>query len=83
MDKKKVMWSLISVALAALTIITIFSQNKNLSWQVLMDALHEADLKWLIPAVLSMLGFIVFEGEAILSILRQIGYPGKQRDGLV
>nr|WP_051527079.1 lysylphosphatidylglycerol synthase transmembrane domain-containing protein [[Eubacterium] cellulosolvens] len=83
MNKKKVMWALISAVLAVLTIITIFSQNKNLSLQMVMDALHEADRKWLIPAVLSMLGFIVFEGEAILSILRQIGYPRKQKDGLV
>jgi uncharacterized protein (TIRG00374 family) len=83
MNKKKLMWSLISIALAAFTIVAVFSQNGNLSWQDLTDSLHRADKKWLIPAVLSMLGFIVFEGEAILSILRKIGYRRNQRDGLV
>ncbi|MCR4868687.1 MAG: flippase-like domain-containing protein [Lachnospiraceae bacterium] len=83
MDKKKVMWTLVSIGLAVLSVIAVFSQAGSLSVGDLQKAFREADAGWLIASALSSLGFIVFEGEALLSILRNLGYKRKHREGFL
>ena len=73
-SKKKVFWTIVTVILAILSIVTVFVQEESLSTLDLEKALRSASPVYLILAVLSMLGFIVFEGEAIRSILKQVGY---------
>ena len=69
-SKKKVFWTIVTVILAVLSIVTVFVQEESLSTLDLEKALRNASPVYLILAVLSMLGFIVFEGEAIRSILK-------------
>ena len=82
-EKKKLIWIFISAVLAILTVLAVLSQAGSMSLQDLRDALAHADKKWLFLAVCSMLGFIVFEGEAIRSILKHIHYKRKFRQGFV
>ncbi len=81
--KKKLMWSLVSLAIALLTIVAVLSQTGNMSLLKLNEYLYGADPLYLILAVISMLGFIIFEGEAILVIIKSTGYPRNHWQGLI
>ena len=81
--KKKIFWSVGAVLLAVLSIWAVLSQAGNLSFHDLRMALRHGDRRWLAAAVLSMMGYIVFEGEGILSILRGVGYHRKHRQGFL
>ena len=72
--KKKLMWQLVSIAIALLTILAVFSQTGNMSLSSLKSSLEGANPFYLTLAVLSMFGFIIFEGEAILVIIKSTGY---------
>ena len=60
-SRKKVFWTIVTVILAVLSIVTVFVQEESLSTLDLEKALRSASPVYLILAVLSMLGFIVFE----------------------
>lgn len=81
--KKKVFWALFSLILAGLSIWAVMSQSKTMSILKLWKSLRDADLKWIFAAVLCMLGFIYFEGAALLVIVRAAGYRQNQFSGLV
>lgn len=83
MDKKKVAWSFVAVLLAVFSIWAVLSQSGSLSIQDLGETIRTANPLWIILAVLSSLGFIVFEGQAILVILRNVGYKHKHRQGFL
>jgi len=75
MDKKKrIMWMLISFALAGLSIWAVFASAGNISVRSLIDSLRTS---YKLPCVLGVLcagGFIVFEGLAISTLLKGVGY---------
>ncbi len=79
MDKKKWLWTLVAAALAILSVLAVFSQAGSLSIEDLKTTLAQSDKRWLTCAVLAMLGYIVFEGEALHSLLAKIGYRRKHR----
>lgn len=81
--KKKIFWSLLAVALAALSIWAVLSQSKKLSLGHLVDMVTESNPLWLVCGVLCMCGFIFFEAQAILCIIKSIGYKRSQGQGLV
>ncbi len=83
MDKKKVMWTLVAIVLAVVSVLAVFSQAGSLSIADLRKTLHNADVGWLIASAVSSLGFIFFEGEAILSILRNVGYKRGHGEGFL
>lgn len=72
--KKSKIWGLLFFALAICTVWAVVSQNKSFSFAQLMGTLLGADAGEMIAAVFCMLGFIVFEGMALLCILRVFGY---------
>ena len=80
--KKKVLWALFSLCLSILTIHALF-YNSGLSISELSQDIQEASPLWLIPAGLCMLGFIFFEGRALVLILRTLGYSVKKRQGFL
>ena len=80
--KRKALWSVISLLIAALTIWLVL-RGSGMSRTQLMQELYGARKRWLIPAALCMLGIIFFEGEAVLSIVRHAGYPRPHRRGFV
>lgn len=82
-QKSKLIWSLVTLGLAILTITIVLSQSKGLTLSDLADTLRNAHKGWLLLAVLSMLGIIVSEAEALLCLLRHTGYIRRQRRGLL
>lgn len=82
-QKSKLIWSLVTLGLAILTILVVFSQSKGLTLGDLADTLLNAHKGWLLLAVLSMLGIIFSEAEALLCLLRHTGYIRRHRRGLL
>ena len=72
---------LVFVVLAALTVYVMVTQSKTFSWNSLKDVLSGMNPFWIIMAFMGMVGFIFFEGYAIVIILRVFGYKRKIRRG--
>ena len=72
--KKRRIWSLLFFALAVLTVWAVISQSENFSFTQFRDTLSNSSAAWMIAAVVSMLGFILFEGMAVLCIIKAFGY---------
>ena len=73
--RNKLLWSVLFVTIAAATIWAVLSQSKAFSLRSFVSYASGASKPWLAMALLSMLGFIVFEGEALVVICRAFGYP--------
>ena len=73
-SSNKLLWSLLSVLIAAATIWAVISQARAFSLDSFADYVFGTSKPWLLAAVLCMLGFIVFEGMAIATICRALGY---------
>ncbi len=63
--KSKVLWSCISVLIAAASIWAVTAQTKQESLKALGQRLASAKPFWLLMAAAGMLGFILFEGLAV------------------
>ncbi len=75
MNFKKLLASAIfAVIVAILTTYTVFSRSGDLSLPVLIEILKHSPVPWLFATFVSMFGFILFEGLAIYTILRSMGY---------
>lgn len=83
MDRKKLLWSLVSVLLAALSVWAVFLQCRSFSVSTLIGHIRESDPVWLICAAAAMFCFIFFEAKALLCITRSFGYRRSRRDGFV
>ena len=71
--KSKLLWSLAFVLIAALTIFAITSQG-GFSIEEFSEFLSSLDPFWVVMAFIAMLCFILFEGLAIITIVRSLGY---------
>lgn len=69
--------------LLALLTITAVLRGGGISASELAGSIREASPLWLILAICSMSGFIIFEGAALTVIVRSLGYPAKHRRGFV
>ena len=83
MDKKKIFWSIFSLLLAGLSIWAVLAQSKTMSLYKLWHSLKNANPFWIFAAILCMIGFVYFEGAAILVIIKAIGYKRSQAGGLL
>lgn len=81
--KKKVIWAVISLVLAVLTIYAVFSVSGEITPAQIFEVLKSPTGGWIIPAILGTVGFIYFEGRAYMIILRAIGYPQRERRGFL
>lgn len=72
--KNKLIWSLVFLAIAVLSIWTVTSQSKGFSFSDFLSFIRNADPFWLGAAFLSMLGFIIFEGAALYSLCKGFGH---------
>ena len=81
--KKKVFWSLFSLALAALSIWAVLSQSRKWSLESIWESLKQANPIWLGAAVACMVLFVLLECVALGQILRGIGYPQSLRRTLL
>lgn len=80
--QRKVLWSIITLALAVLTVFLVF-KSSGMTLAQLGEVLKSADKKWLLPAALVSLGMVFFEGQAVLVILRRAGYRQRQHRGFI
>ena len=80
--RRKALWSVISLALAVLTILVVV-RGSGMTFSQLRQEIAGASKPWLVPAGICTLGIIFFEGEAVLSIVRHAGYPRSHRKGFI
>lgn len=81
--RNKIIWSLLFFVIAGATIWAVVSQSHMFSLNSFYSYIKSSFKGWLLLAVVSMLGFIFFEGEAVISICRGLGYKSKTSQGLV
>ncbi len=83
MNKWKIWWGLFFIALAFLTVWAVISNSKCFSFELLKDALKSSSAGWMAAALVSMLGFILFEGLALVCILKAFGFSVKPGRGFL
>ena len=71
----KILWSLLFVLIAVLTIWAVTSQSASFSAGDFVAFLQGLDPMYTVLAFVSMLFFVLFEGLAIMTIIRSFGYP--------
>lgn len=76
-NKKQIIWSLIFIALIVLTVWVIVKQNESFSIEGFINYVSAAKWQWIALAFLCMVGFIVFEGLAVLQLCKAFGYKEK------
>lgn len=81
--RSRLWWSLLFVAIAALSVYAIVSQSRSFTLDTFADYIGRAHIPWVVCAVLCMVGFIVFEGEAVRAACRGFGHPVKPLGGFV
>ena len=80
---KKWVWTLVFLAIAAVSIWAVTSQIRSFSLSELIAALRSANPGWILIAVLCMVGFILFEALALRCICRSFGNPCRVHESLV
>ena len=79
---KRLLWTLLFLLIAALTIWTVTAQNKNFTLAQLWGQVSQGRPVWLAGAVLSMVLYISLGAAAILYLLRGFGYRRSPLHGL-
>ncbi len=82
-NSKKLVWSFLSIIIAAATVWAVMAQSKSFSFSKMIDELSHASFAWIASAIVSMICYICFEAMAILCILREFGYRRSFREGFV
>lgn len=83
MNKKKGIWAVLFLVIAAFSIWAVIAQCKDFSLENFKECIRKANPAWLVAAVFCMMGFIVFEGLALQSIIKAFGYPKGWHKGFV
>ena len=81
--KNRILWTLVFVAIAALSIWAIVSQTKDFSFKEFLLFVKNSNPYWLGAAIVSMLGFVFFEAFALIYICRAFGYKTGLKGGFV
>ena len=82
-QKKQWLWTILFVALAAVSILAVVLQSREFSFTQFTSFLKSASIPWLIVSFCSMLCFILFEGLAVLHLCRAFGYRRGMKNGLL
>ena len=84
MEKKKnEIWSVVALVLAGLSIWAVVRQAKDYSLRAFFEYFKEENKFWILMAVLCMVAYIVFEGLAILSVIKAFGFKRSFNKGIV
>ncbi len=81
--KKTICWMVVFVVIAAVTVYAVVAQNSDFSISEFIDYIKSTDPIYLILALVSMLGYVIFEGIAVLIICKAVGYKRKLRNGFI
>lgn len=71
---KELLWTAIALGLAALSIVAVLSQSKDLTLSDLQNTLNSAKPGWLVLAFISMTGYILFEAATLYFLLDGMGF---------
>lgn len=82
-QKKQWLWTIVFILIAAVSVLAVVMQSREFSLSQFASFLSEASIPWLGVSLLSMLGFIFFEGIALLVLCRAFGYQKKLRNGYI
>ena len=82
-SRRKLLWTALFFVIAAATIWAVISYGKAFSAVSFISYIAETSKGWLLAAVLCMLCFVVFEGEAVTSVCRAFGYSAKHKQGFI
>lgn len=81
--KKSELWSLVALILAALSIWAVAMHAKDYSFSDLKEYFLNAKPFWVFMAILCMVCYIVFEGLALLGVLKAFGHKRAINKGIV
>ncbi len=79
--RSKALWSVAFLAIAAMSIWAVSSMTEAFSFEQLLEKLYEMPFYYILGAIFSMLGFIVFEALALLCMIRALGHSFGLRKG--
>ena len=82
MDKKKILWSVLSVFLAIFSVWAVVAQDKHFTFSYFITFAVSSDKRFLVPAFLTMCGYFLFEGYALARMSHHLGFGGS-KTGLV
>lgn len=69
--------------IAVLTVWAVIQQNGGISIKELLDDFHGNRIGWLITALVGIGMYVWLEGQALLTLNRSLGHPGKFSEGLL
>lgn len=81
--RKQILWAVISLLLALLSIWAVVSQSREMSLNDFGQLLSRCNPGWILLAIAAMFGYILFEGLAIWYMLRHAGYKRRIGQGLL
>lgn len=73
-DRKQWLFIGLFIVIAVVTVSSVIMQSQDFSVSSFAKYIKEANIGWLLTAFTSMLGFILFEALALLSLCRALGY---------
>ncbi len=73
-NRKQWWWMALFAVIAVGSVWAVVAQSREFSFSEFGGYIRQASLPWLVVALLSMLGFIFFEGVALLILCRALGY---------
>ncbi len=80
---KNIFWMFLFVIIAVLSIIAVAAQSNEFSTEGFGTYVKRANLFYIALALVSMFGFIFFEGLAVVTISKAFGYERSMRNGFV
>lgn len=82
-QKKQGLWTVVFILIAVASVFAVVMQSREFSLSQFAAYVSNSSIPWLAVSFLSMLGFVVFEGLALLVICRAFGYRQKLRNGFI
>lgn len=82
-NKKQWLFMALFLVIAVLSVTTVVNQSRNFSFSDFINYVQNASVGWLICAFVCMLGFIIFEGLAIIVLCKAFGYGKTFRQGFI
>lgn len=80
---KKAFWMIFTMTLSVLTVGALLRQSETMSVETLVEKISNADLKWIIMAMVSAASYVIFEAVALCSILQGLGYRQSIKNGII
>ena len=79
-NKNRFRWAVLFIFIAALSIFAVLTASKSFSMETLRLLLAHSNPLFIILAVAAMLGFILFEGLALRTLVRSFGHECSVKD---